>query len=288
MLEISVMAKLYANAHTVLIKTSHISHLALAVALTLTMAACTNSPTGRNQLKLYSGEKMAKSGDQSYKKLLKKKEIDHDQADNRFVSCVVDALSDQTDKDWQVTVFKSDQVNAFAVPGGNIGVYSGILPITKNGGQLAAVLGHEMGHVRAGHANERMSEQAATGIGVSVLSAVIGSQTSGLGQNALMGLLGTGAKVGIILPFSRAQESEADRIGLKLMAKAGFDPRQSVKLWQNMAQQGGDKPPQLLSTHPDDQDRIKALRKHMPQALEQYRQANQQPHCQHPPPSSNK
>ncbi|NNC24185.1 M48 family metallopeptidase [Salinisphaera sp. USBA-960] len=250
--------------------------------MTLAVAACVNSPTGRSQFKLYSDQKMSKAGDQSYKKLRKQKQIDHNKANNRFVSCVVKNLSRVTKHKWRVTVFKSDQANAFAIPGGNIGVYSGILPVTHNDAQLAAVLGHEMGHVKSGHANERMSQKAATSVGLSVLSAAIGSQTGGIGQRSIMGLLGTGAKIGVLLPFSRAQEAEADRIGLDLMAKAGFDPRQAVNLWRNMAEQGGEKPPQLLSTHPSDRNRIQNLEKHMTKALAIYRRAPRHPNCQHP------
>lgn len=257
--------------------------LLLALTVILAVAACATSPTGRSQLKLFSGEKMAHLGDQSYHQLLEKKEEAHNPAKIRFVKCVVGALNQVTQRDWQVTVFASDKVNAFAIPGGNIGVYAGLLKVTKNAAQLAAVIGHEMGHVIAGHANERMSQHMMTGLGLSVLSAAIGTQTGAFTQRQLTSLLGMGAKVGILLPFSRTQESEADRIGLKLMAEAGFDPRQAIDLWHNMsAAAGGKAPPEFLSTHPSNKDRIQNLEKHMSQALARYRNSPYNPQCQHP------
>jgi predicted Zn-dependent protease len=248
--------------------------------LALLIAGCATSPTGRHQLKLFSKQKMAQIGDASYAQLKRKTPIDHNATDNRFVECVVNALGDVAHGQWNVTVFKSKEINAFALPGGNIGVYSGILPVTKNGAQLAAVLGHEMGHVLAGHADERVSEQYATQGGLSVLAAFLGGGSGGFGNRQLMGLLGLGAQVGILLPFSRAQESEADLIGLEMMARAGFDPRQSVALWRNMtAASHGKQPPELLSTHPSNENRIQRLQSHMGKAMQLYEQAPRHPHC---------
>ena len=264
-------------------------HRLLAIVLfTAALAGCATSPTGRSQLKMFGDQKMAAMGDQSYAQLKQKTPIDHNAADNRFVECVAHAITavpgvDQAaDGPWQVTVFKSDQINAFALPGGNIGVYSGLLPVTRNGAQLAAVIGHEVGHVLAGHPNERMSEQYATQGGLSVLSAFLGGASGG-GSQAIMSALGVGAQVGILLPFSRAQESEADLIGLELMARAGFDPRQSVQLWQNMtAATKGQQPNQFLSTHPSNDNRIQALQAHMNKAMQLYEQAGHHPSCPHP------
>jgi predicted Zn-dependent protease len=254
----------------------------------LTLAACATSPTGRSQLKLFGGGKMAALGDQSYAQLKQKTPIDHNAADNRFVMCVAHAITSVPGVDkavngpWQITVFKSDQINAFALPGGNIGVYSGLLPVTQDGAQLAAVIGHEVGHVLAGHGNERMSEQYATQGGLAVLSAFLGGSGAGAGAGgqAIMSALGVGAQVGILLPFSRAQESEADLIGLELMAKAGFDPREAVKLWQNMSKaSNGNSPNQFLSTHPSNNNRIQALQAHMNKAMQLYRAAPHHPQC---------
>src|SRR5699024_3029133 len=146
------------------------------------LVGCVTSPTGRNQLMLFNKQQLSQMGDQSYAELLKKTPVDKNSADTRFVQCVVGALTalpsvaKAGDGRWRVTVFKSKEVNAFALPGGNIGVYTGLLPVTKNGAQLAAVIGHEIGHVLAEHPNERMSEQYATQSGLSVLSAVLGDR----------------------------------------------------------------------------------------------------------------
>lgn len=255
------------------------------ILICLVLAACATSPTGRSQLKLFGADKMSALGDQSYAELKKKTPADSNSADNRFVMCVADAITavpgvaQAADGPWQVTVFKSDQVNAFALPGGNIGVYSGLLSVAKNDNQLAAVIGHEVGHVLANHGNERMSQKFATQGGLSVLSAFLGGAGGGGGQ-AVMSALGVGAQVGILLPFSRAQESEADLIGLELMARAGFDPRESVKLWQNMSQaSNGKKPNEFLSTHPSNHNRIEALQAHMGKAMQLYEAAPNHPQC---------
>ena len=259
--------------------------LALLVVMLLVaaLAACATSPTGRHQLKLFGKDKMATLGDQSYAQMKKKEPIDQGSADNGYVDCVaraitaVPAVEQSHGGPWQVTVFKSDQVNAFALPGGNIGVYSGLLDVANNGDELAAVIGHEVGHVLADHGNERMSQQVATQGGLTVASAMVGS--SGAGGQAVMSALGVGAQVGILLPFSRAQESEADLIGLSLMARAGFDPRQSVQLWKNMSKSGGPKQAEFLSTHPSNGNRIQNLESHMQAAMQLYDQAPDHPNC---------
>lgn len=249
-----------------------------AVTLLLLLVACATSPTGRSQLKLFSGEKIAQMGVQSYQQMKEQEPIDHSTTDNRYVKCVANAITRVTGGDWEVTVFKDDQVNAFALPGGKIGVYSGLLDVAKTDDQLATVIGHEVGHVLADHGNERVSQQAATQGGLQVVSAFLGG-SGGAGSQAIMSALGLGAQVGILLPFSRTQESEADTIGLELMARAGFDPRQSVQLWQNMAAAGGEKPAEFMSTHPSNESRINNLQSHMNQAMQLYQQAPNKPNC---------
>src|SRR5581483_1835305 len=180
---------------------------------------------------------------------------------------------------WEVKVFRSDEVNAFALPGGKIGVYTGIFKVVRSQDQLAAVLAHEVSHVVAGHGNERVSEQYATQSVVGIVGAIAGdsSGSGGLAEAAL----GLGAQYGILLPFSRAQESEADLLGLDYMSKAGFDPRQAVSLWQNMSQLGG-KPPELLSDHPSDETRVQQIQARLPQDVplfEQARGAGRKPQC---------
>lgn len=255
----------------------------------LVLAGCATSPTGRNQLTFFGNERMAAMGEQSFAQIKKETPIDTSTADNRFVECVANAITSVPGLDeasdtgqWDVVTFKSDQVNAFALPGGHIGVYSGLLDVARTGDQLAAVIGHEVGHVIADHPNERMSQQYATQGGLTALSAFLGG-SGGAGSQAIMSALGVGAQVGILLPFSRAQESEADTIGLELMARAGFDPRAAVQLWQNMSQASdGQKPSEFMSTHPSNEHRIQALQSHMDQALAIYRQTSNRPSCTHP------
>lgn len=250
----------------------------IAVSLLLILVACATSPTGRHQLQLFSKDKIAQMGVQSYQQMKQEETIDTSTTDNRYVKCVADAITNVTGGDWEVTVFKDDQVNAFALPGGKIGVYSGLLDVAKSDDQLAAVIGHEVGHVLAEHGNERVSQQAATQGGLQVVSAFLGGSGGGGGQ-AVMSALGLGAQVGILLPFSRAQESEADTVGLELMARAGFDPRESVALWQNMAAAGGEKPAEFMSTHPSNETRINSLQSHMNKAMQLYQQAPNKTNC---------
>ena len=252
--------------------------LIASILICLVVAACATSPTGRHQLKLFSEDTIAKMGVTSYQQMKQKEPIDSTTADNRYVKCVADAITDVTGGEWEVTVFKDDQVNAFALPGGKIGVYSGLLDVAKGDDQLAAVIGHEVGHVLAGHGNERISQQYATQGGLQVVSAFLGG-AGGTGSQQLMALMGLGAQVGILPPFSRAQESEADLIGLELMARAGFDPRQSVELWKNMSASGGQQPSEFLSTHPSDNTRISNLQSHMEKAIQLYQQAPTHPNC---------
>ena len=173
--------------------------------------------------------------------------------------------------------FKDDDPNAFALPGGKMGVYTGMLKVAENQDQLAAVLGHEVGHVLAQHGNERMSQQQLTNV---ALAAAAGS---GYVDSASMQALGLGAQIGILLPYSRSHESEADVIGLDLMAEAGFDPRESVQLWRNMGKAGGGAPPEFMSTHPAGNTRIDNLLSHMADALHTYNDARargNKPQCQ--------
>ena len=166
-------------------------------------------------------------------------------------------------------MFESDQVNAFALPGGKIGVYTGLLLVAENQHQLAAVIGHEIAHVMAGHSNERLSSNQAISTTLGVADVALSAMNTQY-KAELSSAFGLGAQVGLVLPFSRVHETEADVIGLDLMAKAGFEPEQSVKLWQNMAKQGSGGTPQILSSHPVPENRIKKLQKDMPAALAAY------------------
>ncbi|GEO36643.1 Zn-dependent protease [Skermanella aerolata] len=175
----------------------------------------------------------------------------------------------QNPANWEAVVFQSKEANAFALPGNKIGVYEGMFAIATDVNELAAVVGHEVGHNQAEHARERLSSAAATQTGVQLLGAAL--QIGNIGYaNEIAGLLGAGVQYGLILPYSRNQELEADSIGLINMAKAGYDPRAAIKLWQNM-QAAGERAPEFLSTHPAPESRIAALEAQMPEALSYYK-----------------
>ena len=257
-------------------------------ALCASIAACTTSPTGRSQLLLLSDSELNEMGRQAFTQYQQELPT-AGQASQRYVQCIADAIvaelpAEQQQLDWQIRVFESEQPNAFALPGGYMGVNTGMLDIATTQDQLASVIGHEIGHVLANHANERASTESATSLGLSVLSSTSGMQSAG-GQQ-LMGVLGMGAQYGIVLPFSRAHESEADVIGLDLMAQAGFNPRESVTLWENMqAATGGGAPPVWMSTHPGQCQRIQGLQANMDRALTSYEQARNNgrtPNCPRP------
>ncbi|WP_136248000.1 M48 family metallopeptidase [Halomonas borealis] len=253
-------------------------------ALSIALAACSTSPTGRSQLTLMSADQLDQMGAKAFDQYQQERPT-VDGAPYRLAQCVTREIvanlpAELQQENWQVRVFEDDSANAFALPGGYVGVNTGLLEITDNQDQLASVIGHEIGHVLAHHANERASTQNATQLGLSVLSSAAGLE--GAGGQQVMAALGMGAQYGILLPFSRSHESEADTIGLRLMANAGFDPRASIALWQNMANAGGGQPPEWMSTHPSHGSRISGLESDMPEALQRYRQAGDAPNCGQP------
>lgn len=170
---------------------------------------------------------------------------------------------------WEVIVIKDDKtMNAFALPGGKIAVYTGIFPVARTEAGLAAVLGHEVVHALARHGAERMSQGQLTNAALQVAGAAVGSSDGGMMSQAAMAALGAGAQVGVLLPFSRKHESEADYIGILLAADAGYDPRESVSLWERMGQlSGGGGPSEFMSTHPSNQTRVDQLKQWMPEAM---------------------
>ena len=234
----------------------------------LIFSACATSPLGRSQLILMPESEVNQMGIQAFGVQKDKLPLSHDPAINDYVHCVTGILTRQVQGQWEVAVFEDDTPNAFALPGQKIGVHTGILKVAQNQDQLAAVIGHEIGHVLAHHSNERISQQFATKSGMVLTQILAGSSASSPSGQLLLGALGLGAQYGILLPFSRNQESEADLIGLDLIAKSGFDPRESIDLWQNMAAAGGPSPVEFLSTHPSHQTRIRDLQARMAHALQ--------------------
>jgi predicted Zn-dependent protease len=225
---------------------------------------------------------MAELGRLAFVQIKQKIPVSSDAHKTAYVRCVANSiirilsprdLSGLAVGVWEVELFQDDSANAFALPGGRIGVHTGLLRVATTPAQLAAVLGHEVGHVVAHHGNARVSNSQLAQSGVAVLSILLGGEDPAA-QQELMGYLGMGVQVGLLMPFSRADESEADQIGLDLMARAGFDPRQSVRLWQNMGRaSGGQAPPEFMSTHPSHSTRIRQLEAHMAGALPLYQQA---------------
>jgi predicted Zn-dependent protease len=262
--------------------------LAFAVVALLAACATTTSPTGRKQvIGGVSQDQLNQLGAQAFAETKAKEKVVSGSKQNAYVNCVVNALVAQLDPQWRSTpwetaLFEDSEPNAFALPGGKVGVNTGIFTVAKNQDQLAAVLGHEIGHVISHHHDERITKQMQAQTGLGILSALAGAKFGSGGADMVNQLGGLGAQGLFLLPNSRVQEAEADVVGQRLMAQAGFDPAQAVNLWQNMIAVGGSRPPQWLSTHPDPEARIKELRKDAPglqPVYQQARAAGRAPRC---------
>jgi predicted Zn-dependent protease len=242
---------------------------------------CAESPLGRQRLLLMPDAEVAELGATAFEQMQREQPVAQAPRELGRVSCVVRALAAEADvgeppPSWEVAIFEDETANAFALPGGKIGVNTGMLEIVANDSQLATVLGHEIAHVLAEHTNERLSTGSLAEGGLAALQALLGTDTPG--RETLLAALGVGAQVGVLLPFDRAQESEADLLGLGFMAKAGFDPRESLEFWRAMERAGGAAPPEFLSTHPANATRIAALEQALPEALELAR-GGERPNC---------
>ena len=239
--------------------------LSAVITLLLLLTACTSSPLNRRQVVLYSDADMAEQGIRSYREMQAEIPATTNPRELQYVQCVANYVvaaldsEDQTRFDWEVTVFDNEQANAFALPGGKIGVYNGLFTVAVNQHQLAAVMAHEVGHILANHSNERASQSTLRKVGTTA------AQVLGV-SDATLQVLDIGSRYGIFLPFNRTQESEADSIGVILMAEAGFNPEESINLWVNMSADGGPRPPELLSTHPSPSSRMAELQRLMPPA----------------------
>ena len=237
----------------------------------LLCSACQTAPiTGRQQLILLSETEENQLGLATYQQLLKEERVSRNQQYNELVTQVgqhIAAVANRPDYAWEFRVIDKNVANAFALPGGKVAVYTGLFPYTQTEAGLATVLGHEVAHALARHGAERVSQNMLAQIGLSALQIGLHDGDPGILQGVALayGVLGE-------LPFNRSQESEADHIGLILMAKAGYDPREAIGLWQRMeAGQGGAGLPEFLSTHPSGTTRIKQIQQWLPEALQYYR-----------------
>lgn len=265
-------------------------YLALIVSIALLTLSCTTVPvTGRRQLNFIPANTMLSMSYQQYSQFLKSNKLSTDQTKTRQVTDVgrkiqraveqyfsENGMADRKkDYDWEFNLVESKDVNAWCMPGGKVVFYTGILPYTRNEDGVAVVMGHEIAHAVAAHGNERMSHMLAVQFGGLALSVAL-AQRPGETQGLWMAAFGLGAQVGLLLPFSRLHEYEADRLGLTFMAMAGYDPREGVKFWERMAQkQGGKKPPEFMSTHPSDEKRIANIKQLIPEVMPYYIRAKQ-------------
>ncbi|GAB3100906.1 M48 family metallopeptidase [Lysobacter terrae] len=260
--------------------------LLLVAAVTLLLAGCatTTSPTGRRQVVGgVSEEQLAQLGAQAFAETKAKTPQTTDNRQAGYVRCVVQQIVAQLPPDWQRTnwetaVFVDSSPNAFALPGGKVGVNTGIFTVAKNQDQLAAVVAHEVGHVYSHHHDERITRQLQAQFGLNIAAALLGGRYGQGAADATSQLGGAAAQALFLLPNSRTQESEADIVGQQLMAQAGFDPRQAVNLWENMIAASRSRPPEWLSTHPDPENRIQELNNRAAGLVPVYQQARASGH----------
>ncbi len=249
------------------------SHSILSVLFLVLLAACVTAPyTGRSQFMLVSESQEISMGEAAYRHELRSSVLSNNPEALRIVRKVGEKIAraaDKPDYRWEFRVIDDpEMVNAFAIPGGKVAVYTGIFPVARDEAGLAVVLGHEVAHALLRHAGERMSQSQILGAGLAIAGA------SGINPQLLQ-VFGMGASVGLVLPFSRSQESEADHVGLILMAKAGYDPRVSLEVWERMERKERGGPPEYLSTHPGYETRTQQLKSWIPEALKSYQPADQ-------------
>lgn len=257
----------------------------LLAGLALLVAGCYTVPeTGRQALMMVPEAQMQAMGVEAFREIKRKEKTSRDPAARRRVEQVGRRIAGVSrgatgmpPEKWEFTTFASAEKNAFALPGGKVGVYEGILEVAATDAELATVMGHEVAHVAARHGGERMSEMLVISMGGMALSVALREEPQQTRQLYLLAY-GVTTQVGRVLPHSRQQELEADRIGLLYMARAGYDPRAAVSFWQKMEKAGsGGKAPAFLSTHPSHGQRVQRLKDWMPEALKEYRQARRRP-----------
>jgi predicted Zn-dependent protease len=244
-----------------------------AVGLFLIVACQTVQQTGRSQFIVVSESQELKLGDDAYKETLSKERLSTRkdwQAQLRRVGQRIAAAAEKPDYKWEFSVLQGKEVNAFALPGGKVAFWEGIMPIAQDDNGIAVIMGHEVAHALARHGAERMSQALGAEALGQVLAVGVGKVSPAM-QADVLKAYGLGATIGVLLPWGRTQESEADRIGLTLMAKAGYDPTGAVTFWERMSKLPGDKPPEFLSTHPSDATRINQIKEWLPEARANFR-----------------
>lgn len=272
------------------LKLKNIKKIAIPVSIILlfVLSQCSTVPIiGRKQLTLIPESELVSMGLSNYRGFLDTSVISANQANTKMLNEVGKNISTAVEKyltdnglerrlkdfDWEFALVESSVPNAWCMPGGKICFYTGILPYTKNADGMAVVMGHEIAHAVARHGNERMTQQLLAVAGGAVLTEFIKEKPEQT-QNIFLSVFSVGAQVGILLPYSRKHEYEADKLGLIFMAMAGYNPEAAVKFWTDMSQMGGVKPPEFLSTHPADEKRIENLKKVLPEAMEYYKKYN--------------
>ncbi|HXH18568.1 MAG TPA: M48 family metallopeptidase [Chitinophagales bacterium] len=257
--------------------------LAVITLIVLSWACSTVPLTGRKQLNLLPESELQQMSLAEYKSFLAEQKVINNTEQSAMVKRVGQKIAASATAylnqegygervkgyQWEFNLVEDKTVNAWCMPGGKVVVYTGILPVTQTEAGLAVVMGHEISHAIAQHGNERMSQQLAVALGGIALDVALSNKPQET-RNIFLASYGVGATLGVILPYSRKHESEADKMGLIFMAKAGYDPHEAVSFWKRMAAKGGQKPPQFLSTHPSDEKRIADLQKFLPEAMKHY------------------
>lgn len=260
----------------------------LAPLLCVLLSSCSTVPiTGREQFSLVPDESIIGTSRQQYRQFLQQARVIEGTPQSQMVKDVGQRIAAAVERflaeqgqggqaasyEWEFNLVDDPEVNAWAMPGGKVAVYRGLLGVADTPSQLAAVMGHEVAHVVARHGNERLSQGLLAQMGGMALSAALTNRPQQT-QELWMKAFGAGTQLGVILPFSRLQEREADRLGLIFMAMAGYDPNSALTVWEKMAQRsGGGSVPGFLSTHPTDRQRIEEIRSHLPEAMRYYRPA---------------
>lgn len=266
--------------------------IGLLAGLGLALTACATVPgTGRSQLSLVSDRELSAMAAQQYAQMIKEGPLSTNKRDTAMIKKVGANISRAAETflrenglaaeiagyHWEFNLIEADEVNAFCMPGGKVAFYTGILPYTKDETGVAVIMGHEVAHAIAHHGRERASQQTVASLGGTLLNLGLAmGEASALTSQAAMAAYGLGSQVGVLLPFSRAHESEADRIGLTLMALAGYNPAAAVDFWRRMSENDGPSGPEFLSTHPSDQTRVAEIQKYLPEAASRYQAGRRQ------------